>query len=392
MAEFTMPSLGADMESATLVEWLVAPGARVKKGDIVAVVETDKGAIDVEIFQEGTIEALLVEPVAKVPVGAPLARVRVEGEAETAPAGAEEPAEPPAAPVETMSPPSPAVGVQGGRAASRIAASPRARRLATQLGVALENVTGTGPRGAVTAEDVERAAEPRVGDRERPRPAKAAMRSAIAAAMSRSNREIPHYYLAQSIDLEPASQWLERFNAERPITQRVLVIAMLVRAVAKALEQHPSLCGWWRDDRFAPSPDIDIGLAVSLRDEAGLVNPAIARANEGSLEALMERIRDVTQRARAGQLRSSELGTAAITVTSLGDQGVPTVFGVIHPPQVALVGIGTVTPRPWVVEGEVVPRRVVDVSLAADHRVTDGHVGARFLRRVTALLGTPESL
>jgi pyruvate dehydrogenase E2 component (dihydrolipoamide acetyltransferase) len=395
MVDFTMPSLGADMEAATLVEWLVEPGARVHKGDIVAVVETDKGAIDVEIFQEGTVEELLVQPVARVAVGAPLARLRVEGETEAEPEAeaAPEAEAPPPVPAEKMSPPSPTTQ----RAVlSRVAASPRARRLATTLGVELEKVVGTGPRGAVTAEDVQRAAEaaePLEASAE-PSPKlekKVAMRKAIAAAMSRSNREIPHYYLGTSIDLEPALQWLERTNADRPISERILAVALLVRAVARALEKYPTLCGWWRDDEFVPSAHVHVGLAVSLREDGGLINPAIHDANRGSLDELMTKIRDVTQRARAGQLRSSELGDAAITVTNLGDQGVPTVFGVIHPPQVALVGIGAITTRPWVVDGAVVARRVVDVSLAADHRVSDGHLGARFLRRVAKVLEAPES-
>ena len=383
MAEFTMPSLGADMEAGTLVEWLVAPGARVQKGDIVAVVETDKGAIDVEIFQEGTIEELLVQPVMTVPVGTPLARLQIEGESAATPSP--EPIPALELPAREMSPPSPEP-----RQArpSRVAAAPRARRLAMELGVDLETVVGTGPRGVVTGDDVERAARvaPAAAS-----PKQAPMRAAIAAAMTRANREIPHYYLAHAVDLEPALQWLERSNASRPVSERVLPIALLVRSIARALVEHPRLCGWYRDDAFVEGPGVHVGLAVALRDDAGLVNPAIHHADRGSLEELMAKIRDVTQRARSGQLRSSELSDATITVTSMGDQGVPTVFGVIHPPQVALVGIGTIAMRPWVVDGAVVPRRVVELTLAADHRVTDGHLGARFLRRVAKILENPES-
>jgi pyruvate dehydrogenase E2 component (dihydrolipoamide acetyltransferase) len=383
MSEFTMPSLGADMEAGTLVEWVVAPGDRVKKGDIVAVVETDKGAIDVEIFQDGTIEELLVQPIAKVPVGTPLARLRTEGEVDRPQPTATPVVELPAA---KMSPPP---SEQKVARLSSVAAAPRARRLATDLGVDLGAVVGTGPRGVVTTEDVQRAAQAAPG---RTMPAAAPMRAAIAAAMTRSNREIPHYFLAETIDVEPALAWLERTNASLPISERVLPIALLVRAIAKALVDHPMLCGWYRDGAFVPSPDIHVGLAVSLRDDAGLVNPAIHHADRGSLFEMMTKIRDVTQRARSGQLRSSELSDAAITITSMGDQGVSTVYGVIHPPQVALIGIGAITTRPWVSDGSIVARRLVDVTLAADHRVTDGHLGARFLRRVAKLVRVPESL
>jgi pyruvate dehydrogenase E2 component (dihydrolipoamide acetyltransferase) len=347
-------------------------------------VETDKGAIDVEIFQDGTIEELLVQPIAKVPVGTPLARLRTEGEVERP--------QPTAAPVvdlpaAKMSPPLPEQKVAG---RPSVAAAPRARRLATELGVDLATVVGTGPRGVVTSEDVERAAQ--AAAPAPTMPTATPMRAAIAAAMTRSNREIPHYFLAETIDIDPALAWLEHTNASLSISERVLPIALLVRAIAKALVDHPTLCGWVRDGAFVPSPDIHVGLAVSLRDDAGLVNPAIHHADRGSLFELMAKIRDVTQRARSGQLRSSELSDAAITITSMGDQGVSTVYGVIHPPQVALVGIGAITTRPWVSDGSIVARRLVDVTLAADHRVTDGHLGARFLRRVAKLVRAPESL
>ena len=216
------------------------------------------------------------------------------------------------------------------------------------------------------------------------------MRAAIAAAMSRSKREIPHYYLAHTVDLEPALRWLEARNAAVSIAERVLPVALLVRAVAEALREFPELCGFWKDGGFVPSPGIHVGLAVSLRD-GGLVNPAIHDADQGSLPQLFERILDVTRRARAGQLRSSEFSDAAITITSLGDQGVDAVFGVIHPPQVAIVGFGAIAPRPWVVDDRVEIRRVVTLSLSADHRVSDGHRGGRFLRVVEQHLRAPEN-
>ncbi len=380
MADFEMPSLGADMESGLLVEWQVAPGDKVVRGQVVAVVETDKGAIDVEIFEDGIIEELLVEPETEVPVGTVLARLRVEGEAPAAPPAPSDspPTLPsPAANTNIVTPP-PAV-----EHARRV--SPRARKLAAELEVSLEGLQGTGPGGSVTGEDVRAAVE---SSPSRPSPAEG-MRAAIAAAMSRSKREIPHYYLAHTIDLEPALGWLEAQNAERPITERVLPIALLVRAVALALQEFPELCGWWREGAFVPAPGINIGLAVSLR-EGGLVNPAIIDADQGSLHELFEKIRDVTGRARKGRLRGSEFSGSAITLTNLGDQGVESVFGVIHPPQVAIVGLGQIAMRPWVVDGSVQARRVVTISLSADHRASDGHRGGRFLRLVEQHLEKPQ--
>jgi pyruvate dehydrogenase E2 component (dihydrolipoamide acetyltransferase) len=393
MAEFKMPSLGADMESGVLVEWKVKVGDVVRRGDVVAVVETDKGAIDIEIFEDGVVEALLVPPETTVPVGTVLARLRAQGEpAEAGPAVTQSPVGAP-----TPGEGAPVVAASGAPAAvvppapgPRASVSPRARKRAAELGVVLEGLVGTGPQGSITAEDIERAASVETA------PASAAtappitgMRTAIAAAMSRSKREIPHYYLAHTIDLEPALRWLEARNAAVPIAERVLPVALIVRAVARALREFPELCGFWRDGGFVPSAGIHVGLAIALRD-GGLVNPAIHDADQGTLPELFERIRDVTRRARAGQLRSSEFSDAAITVTSLGDQGVDVVLGVIHPPQVALVGFGTIAPRPWVVDGRLEVRRVITLSLSADHRVSDGHRGGRFVRLVEQHLRAPE--
>lgn len=370
-----MPSLGADMESGLLVEWHVKPGDAVQRGDIVAVVETTKGAIDVEIFEDGVIEELLVGAGTEVPVGTPLARLRGAREgAPAAPPTTEARAPKAAAPREPpLAPPAPA-----------LRSSPRARKRAEELGVDITRLVGTGPDGAITAEDVERVAK------EKPRP-RQTMQELIAASMSRSKREIPHYYLLHSIDVEPALQFLETHNTGAPPLARLLPVALLVRAVARALHEFPELCGWWRDGAFAPSPGIHVGLAVSLRD-GGLVNPAIHDADQGPLPELMAKIRDITQRARTGSLRASEFSDGAITVTNLGDQGVDAVLGVIHPPQVAIVGFGLVAPRPWVVDGRLTARRVVQAALSADHRVSNGHRGGRFLRRVEHFLGAPEEL
>lgn len=392
MAEFKMPSLGADMESGVLVEWLVGPGDEVRRGQVVAVVETDKGAIDVEIFQDGVIEALLVEPDTEVPVGTTLARLRSDedaSESEIDTAAAADGDAPSSSPRPTVSPRS-AAGPAPAPGGPRAKASPRARKLARELGVDLAALTGTGPQGSITADDVQQVA----GSRAPAEPAPSTtpltgMRAAIAAAMSRSKREIPHYYLQHTIDLEPGLRWLEERNAAVSITERVLPVALLVRAVALALRDFPDLCGWWRDGGFVPSPGIHVALAVALRG-GGLVNPALRDADQGSLGELFTRIRDVTKRAKAGQLRSSEFSDGAITITSLGDQGVESVLGVIHPPQVAIVGFGAVLSRPWVVDTAIEPRRVVTVTLSADHRVSDGHRGARFLRAVEAQCKEPQ--
>lgn len=379
MAEFTMPSLGADMDAGTLVEWLVAPGDTVERGQIVAVVETQKGAIDVEIFEAGVILELLTQVGERVPVGTTLALVRGVGETDDMlrEAWAERRS---AAPKREP------------RARANI--SPRARKLAAEFGLdpaAIAQLRGSGADGAITGEDIHAAALRRAQPAP-PKPAPAGMREAIGAAMARSKREIPHYYLAHAVDLEPAMTWLEARNAERSITERLLPITLLIRAVARALVDHPEFSGTWREgDGFVPSDGVHVGLAVALRG-GGLVNPAIRDADRGPLDALNQTVLELGRRARTGSLRASELDAATITVTSLGELGVDAVFGVIVPPQVAIVGFGAIRRRAWVVGETVLPRRVIELTLSADHRVSDGHAGARLLARVDALLQTPGSL
>ncbi len=222
-------------------------------------------------------------------------------------------------------------------------------------------------------------------------PEPGAMRRAIAAAMSRSKREIPHYYLAHTIDVEPALAWLERLNAQRPIERRVVYGALLLKAVARAVVETPALNGYWRDGVFDARTSVDIGVVIALRG-GGVAAPVLRDVAAMDIDALMAALKDATERARRGRLKSSELTAATITVSSLGDAGVETVFPVIHPPQVAIVGLGTPLARPWIVDGGLYVRRVINASLAADHRASDGHEGARLLAALARHLANPEAL
>jgi pyruvate dehydrogenase E2 component (dihydrolipoamide acetyltransferase) len=217
------------------------------------------------------------------------------------------------------------------------------------------------------------------------------MRRAIAAAMGRSKREIPHYYLSTTIDMAKALDWLAAANSTRPVTERMLYGVLLIKAVARALEDFPDLNGFWRDDRFQPAGAVHIGWAISLRG-GGLVAPALHDAGKKDFDSLMASLRDLVKRARAFRLRSSEISDPTITVTSLGEQGVESVYGVIYPPQVAIVGFGRIVERPWVVDGAVEPRPLIQASLAADHRASDGHRGGLFLAALDRLLQEPDKL
>ncbi len=411
MADFVMPSLGADMESATLVKWHVHPGDAVKRGQIIAEVDTDKGIIDVECFQSGIIEKLVIEPGAKIPVGALLAVIQ-GGEA---PVAAVTPVPAPVTIAEVphihVSPLAKKIAAELGvdlnklvghgtgpgglidredveQAAkpvfspkTRVRVSPLARRRAEELHVDVTHIQGSGPDGAIEAADIERAVAPH-------KPSDA-MRRAIAAAMAKSKREIPHYYLQTHIDMSAMLAWLQAENQKRSIKDRLLPVVPLLKALAKALRDVPQLNGFWVDGQHRVSEAIHLGFAISMKG-GGLVAPAIHDVDKKSCDELMGDLRDLIPRARSGRLRSSEMTDATITITSLGDLGVETVFGVIYPPQVAIVGLGKIMEQPWAKDGMLGVHPVMTASLAADHRATDGHLGAQFLEALNRHLQTPD--
>jgi pyruvate dehydrogenase E2 component (dihydrolipoamide acetyltransferase) len=400
MADFRMPSLGADMEAGTLVEWMVKPGDRVKRGDIVAVVETQKGAIEIEIFEAGQVERILVDVGGKVPVGTPLARIRsdhdVKAEVREALRVPEAAAPAFSAVVPSVRAPTPKPQLAALPAAlGRMRASPAARRLASARGIDLDAIVGTGPHGAIVIGDVERATgavvvTPSI-ERKRAGLDLDAMRAAIAAAMARSKREIPHYYLQHHVDVTECETFRSRINASRPPDNRLLIGALLVKAVGLAARRFPAFNGFHQEGQFKPSAGVHVGMAIAIRG-GGLAAPAIHDTDQLSLDELMGRLRDLVQRVRAGRIRSSEMTDPTITVSSLGERGVEALYGVIYPPQVAIVGFGKILVRPWIVDGGVVPRSVVTATLAADHRVSDGHGGALFLAEIDKLLQEPDRL
>ncbi len=413
-----MPSLGADMEEGKLAEWLVAPGDRLARGDIVAVVETQKGAIEIETFEAGEVLELIAEPGQTLPVGAPLARLSRPGEEEAdapeagsspsrTPEPALEPESEPVAPTPAAEPapatpaasaPRPVhVGPSPGQGAL---ASPAARARAAEAGLDLAALTGSGPGGAVLLSDVEthlnavpavKAAPGKPATKGKPGLDMAEMRRAIAAAMSRAKREIPHYYLSHRIDLQVAQEWLSATNADRSPDKRLLMGALLIRATVRALAKVPELNGRFESTEFAPAGNINCGMAVAMRG-GGLIAPAIMDAQDKGTDETMASMRDLVARTRAGRLRNSEVTQGTITISSLGENGVDTLFGVIYPPQVALVGFGSPRVVPVAHDGAVAARVCVMATLAADHRVSDGRRGATFLAEIDRLLQEPESL
>lgn len=431
-----MPVLGADMDEGTVLEWLVKPGDEVHKGDVIAVIDTSKSAIEVESFASGTIERLVVGTGETVPVGTVLATIAEPRPEEAAPlAHVTHPVSPVirhrahelgvdletvrgtgkagavtradlesaaaarhAAATGRVQPRSRTEPVRG---AGRPRATPLARRIAAELGVDLDHVAGTGAAGEIRQADVRQAAGAGTAVPARTLGAAPAgrsaaersqsMRQAIARLMARSKREIPHYYVSNTVDMSSAMAWLHERNLELEVSQRLVPAALLLKAAALAARKVPQLNGYWTDEAFQPATAVHLGLAISLRG-GGLLTPAIHDAASLDLDALMAAMRDLVTRARAGRLRASELSDGTITVTNLGDQGVESVYGVIYPPQVALVGFGRITERPVAVGGLVGARPVVVTTLAADHRATDGYTGARYLAAISDLLQRPEEL
>jgi pyruvate dehydrogenase E2 component (dihydrolipoamide acetyltransferase) len=272
-----------------------------------------------------------------------------------------------------------------------VRASPAARRLAADKGIDLSGLTGSGPGGAVVYQDVAKAAK---------QPARHpsggldldAMREAIAAAMARSKREIPHYYLSHSFDVGAAVDWLAAYNKHRPPQERLLMGALLVKAVALALSKYGEFNGFFEDGHFHAADGIHVGTAIAIRG-GGLAAPAIHDVDTLPLGDLMAKLRDLVARTRAGRLRSSEMTDPTVTVSSLGERGVEALYGVIYPPQVALIGFGRIETRPWATDDATLsPRPVMTATLAADHRVSDGHRGALFLLEIEKRLNEPEAL
>lgn len=459
VGDFRMPSLGADMEHGKMVEWLVKPGDFVHRGDVVAVVDTDKTVMDVESFEEGVVAELLVDVGTTVPIGTPLARITqtpddgaapADSAAGTAPSEGAAVVPPPvrhlarqlgvdisnirgtgrhgaltradvehAAAAQPPSGPAPAPYAPTDSAAphrAHVRSSPRARRLAEELGVDIGTVPGTGPDSAVTETDIRRAASaaaspapesalpvpapqkevPAVGlvqplPASEPQDRVASLRRSVGSLMSRSKKSIPHYYLSTTLDLRAAVAWMEQVNLQRPVASRLVPSALLLKATALAARENPEVNGFFIDGDFRPSSSVHLGVAVALR-HGGLVAPAIHDADSLAVDVLMQNLRDLVSRARAGHLQRSEMADPTITVTNLGDLGVEAVYGVIYPPQVAMVGLGRVVEQPWAQNGMLGVRPAVTATLSADHRVSDGLRGARFLARIDELLQKPEEL
>ncbi len=381
MIAFRMPSLGADMDEGTLVEWLKKPGDQLKRGDIIAVVETQKGAIEIEVFHDGVLEATHVKTGTRVPVGEVLATIRTAEQPELV-----QPAPPEVVPQKPVyAPPAQVVAPL----TSGLKITPAASSRAKELGIDVQSVS-PGQDGIIGLKEIEAPSVP-----VKPKAGRGInldeMRKAISAAMARSKREIPHYYVSSTIDMTVMMQWLATENARRAVPDRLLAAVPIIKACALGLQQVSELNGHFLDDRPVRIAEVKMGIGIALRG-GGLIAPALALPDTLSLTEIMQRLSDLVARVRGGRLRSSELTEATVTLSNLGDNSADMVLPVIYPPQVAIIGVGQIEVRPWVVNDALAIRKLATFAVAGDHRANDGRSAARFLRLLGEILQKPEML
>jgi pyruvate dehydrogenase E2 component (dihydrolipoamide acetyltransferase) len=426
--EIVMPRLSDSMEEGTILQWLVAEGDAIKPGQPLVEVETDKATVTHEADEAGVVLALTVGEGTSVPVGSPIAVIGEAGESlpeigapeATAAAAARD-----TAPMVTASPPgsvvagestssgaSAAAGAAGGSGAagaaapgagvapparSRPKASPLARRLAAELDIDLAALTGSGPQGRVTRADVERAAAAGNGEASVVTPAKGEtavhdltrVQRTVARRMAESRATVPNFELQRQVDLGEAVALRERLRevGDPPPSLNDFV----VKAAALALREFPRVNGSYRDGAYETHARINVGIAVAGED--ALLVPTIFDADRRSLVEISADARTLASRVRSGEVTPAELSGGTFTVSNLGMYGVDSFSAVINLPQVAILAVGALRPRPVVDElGEIVARPTIVLTLACDHRVLYGADGARFLARVSELLERPLAL
>lgn len=416
--EVTMPQMGADMTEGTLLKWVKQVGDSVKRGEVIAEIETDKATIELEAYESGTMIKLVAQEGDVVPVGDVIALLGEPSEAvpdvERKPP-AEKPARRAIEPevkerAAAGAPPAPApAGVSTATETDgRVRISPVARRIAREAGLDVSALRGSGPDGRILRRDVEAAvaaatkgasrgggaaavpaaavARPPVG----PAEGLSKMRQAIARRMTLSKQTQPHYYLTLDIDMSAALAFREQFNASATDEQRVSINDLVVKACAIALERHPKFNAGFSEEGLIHHERVNVCIGIALDD--GLIAPALLDCQAKSLGRIAVESKDLINRARTGHLKADEYSDGTFTITNLGAFGVETLIGIINPPQAAILGVGSVMPQAVVRDGEVVVRQVMKVALSADHRVSDGAEGARFIKEIQALLEGPAAL
>jgi pyruvate dehydrogenase E2 component (dihydrolipoamide acetyltransferase) len=393
--ELKVPTLGMDMEEATIVRWLVEEGAEVKKGDPVLEIDTDKTSFEIEAPSDGSIHALRGEAGDTLPVGATLAYVTAPGEdflepqeeSHTEAVKQERTAEVP----KNQTVPASADSEDG----RRVRASPAARRAAADMGVSIESVSGSGPYGRVYLSDVLEMETEATAEQAEQAPLDAARREPLsrirrlgAERTARSFSEVPHFYLTRDMEADRLVELLERLKTK--MDPAPSVTELLVLAVSRTLRDHPRLNGRYAGGELEVHDDVNVRVAVAT--DEGLVAPVIAKADTLSLRELVPKVKDLVRRARDHELSPEELSGGTFTISNLGMMGIDSFDAIINTPEAAILAVGRVRTVPEWRDGWWAPQRVISATLSVDHRVADGADGARFLADLQSVLSDWELL
>ena len=373
-----MPALEMAQETGKLVAWLKREGDRVAKGELLLEVETDKAVMEIESPGEGLLAGISAQPGAEIQVGKTIAWIVQPGE------------QPPAADTEIksgrkMAAESPAITIAPSAKRDNVEArvSPKARRMAQELGVDITTLHGTGPEGEILADDVKRAASSSaspVAAHSSPRVDGTRIARLMAERTTQSWTTVPHFFVVREVDAEALIKAQEQHSktAELPDGVKLTITDLLVAIVARTLPRHPRMNASWIDGQIRENPEINVAIAVGV--EGGVVAPVIHRADSLSFAAIAERRTELIRRAKEGKLHPTDLANGTFTISNLGMFGVDAFTAIITPPQSAILAIGSITDRVVAVQGKPAVRPMMTMSLSSDHRVIDGVIAARFMR------------
>ena len=394
--------MGFDMQEGTLVRWLKAEGATVQNGEAIAEIETDKAVVEFESYASGVLSKIVVSEGTTVPVGQIIAVVGAEGEVVTDVA-------PPRPPVADSAPPEseaapaavearPSDSGNGDSPPPDVRASPVARKLAQERRIDLTQLVGTGPGGRITKDDVLGAPVAAVAAPTAVAPAQGGelmplsrMRQQIARVTVRSKQEKPHFYVSSEIDMTEAMDLRRKINETLEADGvRVTVNDLIIKACVEALRRHPKFNAILEGDGIRFNEAINVGVAIA--EEEGLIVPAIMDCADKSLRDIAVASKDLADRARNGALHPQEYTGGTFAISNLGMFDVSSFVAIIHPPQSAVLAVGTVAKKPVVRDDEIVVAEMMTATLSADHRVVDGAEGAEFIVDVKRLLEGPLSL
>ncbi len=425
MADVNMPKLSDTMEEGTIVEWKKKSGDPVKKGDVIAEVESDKATFDLESESDGVLDIIVPQGV-PAKIGAPIARIGAPGEApaarpapnEAAPkeaAKAEKPKAEPEAPPASP-PPSPKPGAQqparatqdgngAAAATAEVKASPLAKRLAAELGVNLAMVQGSGPEGRIVKEDVQAAAAGKTAPQRVPAPTisrpsgpdvevvePTRMQATIARRMAEAKTTVPEFNITVEARVDLAVSMRQQLKDSVPAADKVTMTDFLVRACALVLRKFPEVNSSWVDGRFQRKRRISIGLAVAPSQGMGLLVPVVHDADLKDLIQISIESRQVIERARSGRPAEGDLSGATFSISNLGMYGVDEFVAIINPPEAAILAVGAIKEVPVVDAGRIVPGKVMRMTLSVDHRVFYGATAAQFMAEVKRLIENPVTL